>query len=87
MAPVYSKPLATHRVAERIQSHVSSFPPPRIAFARSRRASATILQSNQRSRVRNEVIRLTRSRKRRRSPSSQTKMVIRKCGASDENNR
>jgi hypothetical protein len=40
MAPVYSKPLATNRVAERIQSHdVSSFPPP-IAFARSRRASA-----------------------------------------------
>jgi hypothetical protein len=40
MAPVCSKPLATHRVAvERIQSHVSSFPPP-IAFAGSRQASA-----------------------------------------------
>ena len=38
MAPVYSKPLLTNRVAERIQSHVSSFPPP-IAFSRSRRAS------------------------------------------------
>jgi hypothetical protein len=39
MAPVYSKLLATNRVAERIWSHVSSFPQP-IAFARSRRASA-----------------------------------------------
>ena len=37
MAPVYSKPITTNRVAERIQSHVSSFPPP-IAFARSKRA-------------------------------------------------
>jgi hypothetical protein len=40
MAPVYSKPLSTNRgVAERIQSHVSSFPPP-IAFTQSKRASA-----------------------------------------------
>jgi hypothetical protein len=39
MAPVYLKPLATNRVAERIQSHVSSFPPP-IAFAWSKLASA-----------------------------------------------
>jgi hypothetical protein len=85
MAPVYFKPLATNQVAERIRSRVSSFPPP-IAFARSRRASSTILQSNQLLRVRNEVIPLTRSRKRQRSPSSQTKTVIRKCDASDEIN-
>jgi hypothetical protein len=38
MAPVYLKPLATNHVAERIQSHVSSFPLP-IAFAPSKRAS------------------------------------------------
>ncbi len=35
---IYSKLMSTNRVAERIQSHVSSFPPP-IAFARSKRAS------------------------------------------------
>ncbi len=35
---IYSKLMSTNRVVERIQSHVSSFPPP-IAFARSKRAS------------------------------------------------
>ena len=35
---IYSKLMSTNQVAERIQSHVSSFPPP-IPFARSKRAS------------------------------------------------
>jgi hypothetical protein len=38
MAPVFSKPVMTKRVAERIQSHASSFPPP-IAFVKSKRTN------------------------------------------------
>jgi hypothetical protein len=38
MAPVYLKLFSTNRVVERIQTYVSSFPPP-VVFVRSQRAS------------------------------------------------
>jgi hypothetical protein len=75
MSPVLCKPMMRKRVAEKIQSHVSLFPPP-ISLVESRRANFGIESSKL------DMILLMISLRRQREPSLLLKMAMLKCGAS-----